>query len=816
MARRVANASGLASSASIWDTVTNTPGIQASANLDVTAGNVFTAAFTAPNTTNACTGVLLFVVAAGTSGIITVTLQQSTVDTAASASIDVANLPVVASNLGNQGSWVYFRFPVPYVFATTTASAYRFRITGASLVGTTSLAASNAGGTLASYLATDNRNTALSTTADDVFVVGHNLTTPIEVTVDGTQQWGSRTDVSAGISSRSFGLALNIYKGGMLKWDTSASSQLTLRGTGVIGPQGELQMGTVASPLPYGQTAKLIFSTASDGQGGIKNTGKLTLQGAPQTSTTLWKTKYASGVGTAADPLITSTAVDWAVGDEIEIASTDLYTQTEKRFIITKNSATSYVVSTTAGGAETALTYTHTTDADIINLQRNVIWTTDDTTKYWYFANYSTIAGDMDVDWARFEYVGENSNASKYGFTIQGAFTVEADIDYCVVYSVGFRGLIWQMSVMPSSHTGLVVTSSGPTQNIGLFVSGSAHSKSFIDCFVLNQTNFGIYVQNVANCSMTRVRAISNAQSGSSGHGGLVLDAAVNFAANDCDVHANGSNGLLIQNVAASSMASSRVGTRGANVIADVAVADDTFNDFLFDACSFGSPTLITNYADQSRGSSINFYKHNNTANKHFWYTDAGKGEATGAGLTDTTVRTSGSLATKISPEDATNGFVWETLIPAIPDSSTFISGYLRRSVAGGTAKIELFLPGSTVADASYTFDTTTDTWLPFMVSAYYSGDETLYATVRVTVIGNSGAFYLDDFYDAGVNNKVAGFDLWYRGKPAPVFSAIDVSGVPALVWAYPTSNLEVADTTGKTLVDTGDDLTTGKFLALK
>ena len=78
---------------------------------------------------------------------------------------------------------------------------------------------------------------------------------------------------------------------------------------------------------------------------------------------------------------------------------------------------------------------------------------------------------------------------------------------------------------------------------------------------------------------------------------------------------------------------------------------------------------------------------------------------------------------------------------------------------------------------------------------------------MRVTAVtATAGAkVFMDDFYDAGLTNRIAGFDLWNDGKPVSLFVANDVSGVPGLVWQYPDTNT-ATNTMGQRQVDAADD----------
>jgi hypothetical protein len=197
------------------------------------------------------------------------------------------------------------------------------------------------------------------------------------------------------------------------------------------------------------------------------------------------------------------------------------------------------------------------------------------------------------------------------------------------------------------------------------------------------------------------------------------------------------------------------------------------------------------------------------STSKHRWYTNTGSAWTSGSGLTDTTVRTAGSLALVIKPENATTGFSWVFKIPANPTSQVGVFGYGYRNAtfSSGTFKIDLFLPGTLLTatpDATKTLATTTGTWdLPWNLSAYYSGSVARYAQVRVTAItATAGAYaFIDDLYDAGTGNKVAGLDLWDEGQPSQIMVQSDFSVVPSAVWGYSDSNTQ-ANTMGQRQVD--------------
>lgn len=240
----------------------------------------------------------------------------------------------------------------------------------------------------------------------------------------------------------------------------------------------------------------------------------------------------------------------------------------------------------------------------------------------------------------------------------------------------------------------------------------------------------------------------------------------------------------------------------------EILMANSTSNNILFNNCLLGAATFIAGQSSMSGSSVIAVNKQNQTANKHLWYTSYGTASSTGAGLTDTTVRTPGSLNVRIAPTDATTGFSWSFFIPATSNTTVSFQGFFQKNAAFGTdvATVSLFLPGSTVADSTSTLSNTTGSYLSAAVSAYYSGAVDGLATVTINAKTTTANAYLycADFYNSGdtttLFDKLAGLTIWNNGLPSPLITQINLGGVPSAVWAVATSGLTAAGTTGKLL----------------
>jgi hypothetical protein len=814
-----------ANASSVWGTTTdfflgtNTPTQHASTNTGVTSAGRLTATFTAPNIVNAVTGVHIYITNKASTGsptTFTATLQEATVDTACTKTITLASVKT---------GWNFIKMPTPYVFTAVTAGRYRWKFTVDT--GTVNIAA-DSGGTLGGYISWDDRG-GTPVNGDFLFVSGFNDLTSVSLNMNGTRAvGGSSSYVSA---PRSILSGVMISNGGTLDFDTTANSQLTVQGTVYVADGGQYSKGSVATPLSNSYTATTIYTMSATAQGGIycEDGGKVILQGAPQTSTSLWKTKLVSGVGTAASPLVTADAVDWNVGDEILFSPTSgnatNYNETESRFIITKNSSTSYVLSTTSGGGEAAFTYAHSTDAWCVNVKRNIIEKGTSTTLMASFQfPAQSVTGKVELKWVRWENI---DNSLFFGVVPVGYVYIgnNCNVDYSVCYYAPNSGFYFTGSTA-NTHTGLVTYSTG-TPNIGVNIAATgghiattAQQKNFVDCFVMQHGANGFCGTGSYANTYTRCYAFS------CHFGGTITALAGGFnmtggsvTLTDCEAHCNRSYGITANSASSFIYNNLLCGTKGINQTTDIVCVSATAATILFSNCNFGSATRLSGYLNLLLGSELRFDRINDTDDNHYWFNPYGSAQATGSALSDTTVRTPGSLAVRLSPENLTTGFTWDFYIKAPANNIVAFTGQFRKNTAFGTsvARIELWLPGSASADATVTLSNDVEVWQAVSLSAVNTAAKPGLATIKVVALTSTASAYLycDDFYNAGDtvlnSDTMTGLDTWVNGKPSPVISPSAVSA--ADIWTFPTTNLTTANTTGNQVKKL---LTVAKFLGLK
>lgn len=799
MAFRLANATGNFNTAATWLQGTNTPTLHASNNIALSTSPSLSATFTAPNTSNAASGLLVYLVEKGTATTITATLQESTVDTAHTQTITLANVEA--------GTWIYFKPAAPYTFTTTSSNAYRWKLTVNS--GTTTTVAQATTANFA-YISLDNRQ-VVPVSGDNVFIAAANGTTAVTVTMDGTQTIG--TNVNGGV--RSLVNAMYVSTGATLAMDTAASSTLNHRGAIFVAAGGTLTAGTVGSPLNKAYTAQFIANTAN--QGLMWNAGaNIHLQGAPKSSTTLFKANYVSGVGTAASPLVVNAPVDWDVGDELRISpGTDggtNYNETETKFIITKNSATSYVLSDTSGGSENALSFTKNSDTIVGNFQRNVIvrgLNTSILTGLSYAAPANV--GEVDIDWVRFENV---SNSTFLGAIPLASVNVlnNTSFDYCVGVH-GAAGIFYVNGITtPTTYRGIMADNLATTVGLGaaianITVNGS-RNVTLEDCVSFSSNTYGVAVAAAFQCLVKDTATFACNNAGAASAGLIIQDAGKNQFTN-VRTSANRVSGLIYNSGSANVFTECRFGL-GATNPADITMGTG-FSQALFEDSIFESAVLIANYLNMTAGSEIRFNRYQDTDNQHRWY------DVYGHGISEPTIIRSPGLAVKLVPENAGTGFTWQFKVPVTQNTIAGFRGYFLKNADLGSDDVEIamYLPGNPLGnanpDASTMLDDTTGAAFTdedeqsVAMAVEYDGDIPGAAVVTVNVKSTTpgAALYCDDFFNAGdrttTYDAITGLNVWSDGKPLEVISpsVSSADDIAAAVWNFPQVRANAADSMG-------------------
>jgi hypothetical protein len=259
--------------------------------------------------------------------------------------------------------------------------------------------------------------------ADDTVIIanGHTVTIDESTTTGGTITIGTDTTTAA----------LNIAAGGKLEIMHSIDEDWIIEFRGDCLIYGTLEIGTVAEPIPAAR--KVTLELNKDGAAGDygligKAGGTVTIQGA---SLTFCWTLLASDAAINATSLTTADSTGWKSGDEIAIASTSRTSaDSEAGDLNGDASGTTLTVhgfAGTGGGLAVAHLGTSPTQAEIINLTRNIKIVSDNTAAKGYV--YLETTCEVDIDWIRFSYLGSNA-AYKYGVTI-GTTTGHLNINGC-------------------------------------------------------------------------------------------------------------------------------------------------------------------------------------------------------------------------------------------------------------------------------------------------------------------------------------------------------------------------------------------------
>lgn len=757
-----------------YDTVLGTNSMGAS-NISLTTAYQAGVAQTAPNTSNKLTGIVFYIATLPSLGNIDLEIRESGVS---KVTVQVA---AADCKLGVN----YAVFTTPYQFTTTSAGAYRPYVKNST--NNSGAVARDGSGAVPLLAMVYDTNSALGSTDDPMWLGFHNSgLTPVNVVLPNGLAFGSGLNkILTSASNRIWGSPM-VGNGANVEIDKTVSSQIDVYGNifvmdgGVFDKRGNASDLTIVSTLNFIHDADGDFAlcTASGLYGGVILTdGKDTAVEA----------FYDGGVGTAADPARFEEAHGFEVGMELVIgwATTGTldYQKDEIRYVISVPTPTTVVWSTTAGGAEAALTYTHATGMPVSNLTRNSVIKNSVTTRgFSIYHNYSGSANLSSFRYTRFEYAsclsGRGLQLSSTGYAV--------DIEGIVCYensASGRTSVSWSGSIEQTSSKIVMYNTRGSnfSAQSGFTLGGSKKTIDGLYHYAApgSTTNCAALSAN-ASSSSNLVKNVysSGANAGNGTDGYAVADYGNGNRFENIVVDASRRRGLLLNAGSGKEFINCKLGTIVTNEI-DIDITSGVLVEAYFENLLHGSATLLGNYLSTIGDSEIAFQKLGGSDTDHRWYTRFGKGRS------ETSIVRTGDLSLAIEPEDTVEGFTWEFNILANANQLAYLPLFFRRSAGlTGDVDVDLYLPYSITPDATIALDATTGSWLSDIVQKDYEEAENLLCTMVVTVKGSAGnSLYLDDFFNSGntsvVNNNIASFETWHRGKPVQVFSLLDVSAIP-------------------------------------
>jgi len=776
---------------------------------------------------------------------VTVVLQENV----ATVWTDRTSVTVTAATITNSttlsgyATWITaFTFGTPYA-VTTAASTWRFSITQGAGTNNWQLKTSDA--TNPSYATwCDN---VVSYASGDVPIAKDKITIDMDADFTGVAFTGGTNSVCAWACTSSTPTPANVA---MFEWENApaASYTLNINGYFIIGAHSGFRAGTAASPIPYAQKANIIVKSASIGTttatgfydgdtGAVVGRQHLYLYGEIPS---VPYTTLASDAATAQQDIVTSTSTGWSVGDSIVICKANAQN-------VTTNTA-GFTIDTIAGTAinvnTNILTATRKSGGHVFRLNGYGI----------YFKCEVNAAGNVKIYGANGLIVsGVQLENIQFGLTNGTAAWQDDSANVSLVYTITDSSMcntfgastIFQSTNHKSGgsiliqrvcsfRVGYASTSYGPDGGMTFDSNIYMECSTSVGGFYRNQritiTNNYMYNssgQAIQSYGMALVTITNNTIWGCPC--AIRFDAAIvqaTFNNNTIDL---ASAMFLFQASASSFTASTNsVGVNSAvTYLFQVYPGYSTLPQVVFRDLNIGTITAmfwpgyeITYGVDTAY---LAFQNYDNVANDDSFYMPYGEIQRTKAGLTDTTVRTSGGSAMRFTPYGATNLVHWEQTIPTgdITAKTMTITCwvYINNAAyyAGSHTKPTLTVTYDQTSTVTSVATATAGSWqqlaCTFTPSTSF-GQVTMKITGGTDASGTNRYFYVDDFniaYPAGVQVDLGGLDLWADGIPvAPAIATMpSITGV----WDEPLTAHTVSGSFGAFIKKL---LTVGKFLGLK
>lgn len=783
MAQKVLLATGNWNSPSSWADAINTPTIHASTNNTINTTGIFGQTHVAADV-NPLLGFLVYPVASWAGKTITFTLQANSVDTAITIVINGSDVVL--------GQPLFLKLSAPY--AKTIGVTYRLK--AQTNTSTCTIAQSATASQFACMILSAASSAPVS--GDSVYYCSPNANTDLTLTITDTSavSGDNSTLSAAGIfatTNRAWDMALQGSGGANnivnLKFDENANTQYEPKNSVWIARNAKVEQKPTSaytskvSPTPGATLNQALFWHFT--------TGSLhDIQGVGLSTPSNWKSVFVSGLGTAASPMAVTpgTGSEWKVGDLLLLAPTDNtstnYNNFEYRYIISKPTADTMVLSSTLGGSENALVNTHTGGYVFNdNAGKNVQWKTTDNNK-WSVGLLNTEATNSNsiFKWAAITNMYSNGGSAKGGFYIVfGQPLVEyislSRPDHSPTTEL-FTQFVNNVQIVDNDIKGLFAYGGTVSAQAGV-MNLNANLGTYTDCWVVDTTKSGISIGGA-------VTTLNNCGWIACNKGNLDLwsGCQVNAPAvtlNDCEGHCTRNRGLNFYTSSADFIANRYLsGTKGANTAFAGCGNTPAYVTALFnDVHKYSSEPLLVsnNFIGQSQMvlSNINGVQYENAK-----VTKNGEAHITGPGLADTTVPVLGSYTYRHDPLTS-DGIRYRYTQIASPGANFITYGKIWANSAfvsdGATSiRVDLYLPGQvegvdTPTD-SVTMTKTTNknsNNAQFTLRGYYSGtipnDATIVVTIKNPSAIASAYAYIGDILNS--NNDVTKFKVMHQGQPS-------------------------------------------------
>jgi hypothetical protein len=361
----------------------------------------------------------------GTTGTLTVELWNNTgsaVVAATTVTINTADLENALSTEAD-GGWIIFDFASVLLLAATEYMVQCTTSSSSQIDLRTNATANN----WARMLRTTT--TQAPAAGDDMVVAGEYTGAGTSNSFTVTMNSTSATDYGSAVADgSSITPALAVCAKGTLTNGATAATNYILRLSGNLANfrGATINIGTVGTPIPRDSTAVVEFDCVADADFGWHNHGgTCNIQGLSRTvGKNVVSCKLNTDEAVAQTVLGVDTDTGWLSGDQIAIASTtQTIGQSELRTLSANANAADMTVT---AGLTDAHSGTSPTQAEVINLTRNVkIRSVSSTAMTFFHCNPTAI---IDADWAEFSFMGEDAIADWRGVTVMtttGSFNMQ-------------------------------------------------------------------------------------------------------------------------------------------------------------------------------------------------------------------------------------------------------------------------------------------------------------------------------------------------------------------------------------------------------